>query len=198
MKKVILTAVICATALGAGCSMTEDKVYPYSFNTARIEYAAPGNTEATTIVTIKGDKQLFQTSGAQKTLMIIDKDKISYINLDSKTGTTSKNQNYNELKNLPKEQRMNYILGTSLGLKETKDGQDLPQPSSQKQIAGQTCDVYENSPLGTVCLWNGLPLEIVPGTSGTGVTATKVEVNPEVQDSVFQVPQGVELKDLST
>jgi len=178
--------------------MAAEAVYPYTFNTARIEYAALGSTETTTTVTIKGDKELFQTTGAQKTLMIIDKDKITYINLDEKTGTTSKNQTYNELKKLPKEQRMNYILGTSLGLKETKEGQSLPAASSQKQIAGQSCDVYENAPLGTICLWNGIPLEIASSITGQGITATKVEVNVDVPDSAFQVPQGVTLKDLTT
>lgn len=197
MKKIILAALICATTIGAGCNMAEEKIYPYPFNSARIEYSTTGSDKPTTIVTIKGDKQLFQTSGTQKTLMIIDKDQISYINLDEKAGTTSNNQTYNELKKLPKEQRMSYLLGTSLGLKETKDGQSLPTAASQKQIAGQTCDFYENGPVGAICLWNGLPLEITPAAPGLGIVATKIEVDTDIPDSTFQVPQGVELKDLS-
>jgi hypothetical protein len=197
MKKIILAALICASTIGAGCSMTEDKVYPYTFNSARIEYAATGNTTPTTIVTIKGDKQLFQTSGEHKTLMIINKDQISYINLDEKTGTTSKNQTYNELKKLPKEERMSYLLGTSLGLSETKNGQSLPTATSQKQIAGQSCDFYENGPVGGVCLWNGLPLEITPAAPATGIVAIKLEVNTDIPDSTFDIPKDVVVKDLN-
>jgi hypothetical protein len=204
MKKILLAAIICASTIGAGCSVAEDKVYPYPFNSARIEYTAPGSTEPTTIITIKGDKQLFQTSGEQNTLMIINKDKISYINLSAKTGTTSQNQTYAELKKLPKEERMNYLMSGSLGLKETKNGQNLPAPSGQKQIAGQTCDIYENGPVGNTCMWDGIPLEIISSaaanedsTQSPGVVATKIEVNIEVPDSTFDIPQGVELKDLS-
>jgi len=203
MKKIFLSLTLGAALICAGCNATttDERVYPYTFNTARIEYSSNGAPTPNVIVTIKGDKQLFQTSGETNTLMIVDKDKLSYISLDSKTGTTTANQTYVELKKLPKDQRMNYLMATSIGLKLTNDGQSIPASSGQKQVAGQTCDLYDSDHLGKVCLWNGIPLELSVGTdNGTDsklqtTVATKVEVGIDVPDNTFDVPQGIEMKD---
>lgn len=200
MKKIILAAIICASTISAGCGLAEEKIYPYPFNSARIEYASPTDEAAKTVVTIKGDKELFQTKGKSNTLMIINKEKIYYINLDSKTGTMAQNQTYAELKKLPKADRINYLMGVTIGLKETKNGMDLPAATGKKQIAGQTCDEYVSNTVGKVCLWNALPLEINSEAMGGGTlsaVANKVEVNIDVPDSVFDLPSGIEIKDLS-
>jgi len=214
MKNISTQTVGVVIALGAviafsGCASNQaEKVYPYPFDTAKIEYQLTGNVEGSTTVHIKGDKSAHETkaksveSGNEaeiNTLLLDLEDKLYQIDLTAKTGNSSDNPIYAQLKELTPEERLPFLTKLATGL--VADGGQTPTPKGQKNVAGETCDLYDIQGIGEICLWNGIPVYSSMTIPEAGImstnTATSIQLNVAIPDSVFNVPEGVEITDLS-
>lgn len=209
-KSLILLFVTAASLTFMACQSAppEEKVYPYPFETAVIDYSMQGYVEGTGTVYIKGNKSANEThviiKNSQKEesmdSLLIDNGEYSYqIDLNKNTGTVNKNAIYQELKRLTLDKRMEFIIKNATGSMGASGS--VPVPESQEQIAGQKCDMYKIPSLGQVCLWYGKPLSSridIPGMGITNeLTATKVQMNVDIPDSRFDIPSGVKLDDPS-
>lgn len=206
--KFILIIGVSAAAL-VGCSVSnQNKVTPYSFNSAKIELAQTGSIQGTTTIYIKGDKTLREThatkniqgpQGKVDNLYLDLGEKIYQIDLNTKTGLVTQNPFYNDLKNLSPDKRMDFQKRTILGLKADSEE---PKPTAQKDIAGQKCDLYKIQNITEACIWNGLTIyektSIPEINLESNSVATKIEINPDIPDSTFTVPADVTIKDSST
>ncbi len=196
----------------ASCQSTtpqeEEKVYSYPFDTAKITYEIKGDMEGTKTVFIKGNKsstEIHKTknlSGVVQntdTLTIDTGEYIYQIDLQTKTGNGSKNPVYEQLKALPAAQRANFLTKLAIGM--VGNGAKMPAPKEQKEVAGRRCDLYSIANFGDVCLWYGVPLytmvQIPQAGMATTETATSIELNPDVSDQKFVLPNGIKMQDLS-
>lgn len=196
--KVLGLAVAVFTLALAGCSeQKSEKVHPYPFDTARIEYELSGDITGNISVVIKGDQSSHETHATEQSTpgttinnKLLDKGEYLYqINLDTNQGQKAKNPIYEQLKALPQEERMGFL--TKLAVGAGADGED-PKPVGEKVIAGETCNLYEVRNIGEICLWNGIPLYSSMNIPEAGIqstnTAVSLQLNVNVPDSTFEVP----------
>lgn len=192
----VVGAIISLLTLSAiaGCSsqQQEEKIYPYPFDSAIIEYEIAGIQEGTSTVSIKGDKFVYDTITNQTdNLSLYLEDEMHQIDRKTGTSVSSKNPIYEQLKKLPKEERMKFLTNLGVGL-STEEGSVMPKSEGTAEYAGQTCDIYKNEGFGEICLWNGIPLYSkinVPGEDiSNTVTAVSIQLNPNIPDTVFEVP----------
>ncbi|HLG25799.1 MAG TPA: hypothetical protein VI588_03350 [Candidatus Gracilibacteria bacterium] len=195
-------------ALMSACQLAE-KIYPYPFETAKIEFALNGNMQGSTSVSIKGDKSVHETHGVSTiagteekidTLIIDAGDFIYTINLNTKEGSKAPNTLTRQLREIPKEERLKFLTRIATGMNGA--GTSELVPVSTKTVAGQVCEVYTIEVFGEVCLWNGIPLASnvsIPEVSLENSTeATSIELNGTIPDSVFEVPEGIILTEANS
>lgn len=208
MKKLTLTALLALSLVAlSGCASADEKVYPYSFDSAKIEYKITGDIEGSTTVMIKGDKAVHKTSAINKTgetetpieTVLLDLGDTFYqIDLSAKQGQKGPNPVYQELKRLPPEDRMGFL--TKLATGQAMNGDEAPESEETKEVAGQTCSLYKIQNIGEICLWNGVPLYSSISIPEAGVTnsntATSIQLNIEIPDSAFNVPEGVTIAEI--
>lgn len=186
----------------------EEKVYPYGFDTAKITYEMKGTVNGQKTVYYKGNKSSTETHASrmnagveEKTDMLtIDSGEFIYqIDLNTMSGTSGKNPVYTELKSLSGAARAEYLIKMAVGGPVGSTQQ--PVPKEQKEIAKQKCGFYTVSGLGEVCLWNGIPLytkiQLPEAGIDSIIEAASVEVNLEVSDQKFIIPNGIKMQDVS-
>jgi hypothetical protein len=215
MSKKLFLILFVSTLVIAGCEAkqatteAEQGVYGFPFNTAKIEYTLTGSAEGTRTLYIKGDKIANQVNVSEKSgekeikrnikTLELGSEYIT-INLDDKTAVKTANYAYNELKKLPADARQSQLIKLATG--NAYPGATMPVKEGQKNIAGQTCDLYKMSTFGTVCLWNGLPINSEIKIESEKVesvsTATKIELNVDIPDNVFQIPTDVKVQEPAT
>lgn len=186
----------------AGCSSQSktEKVYPFPFDTAQIEFQMKGDQEGTAIQYIKGDKIATETHAKTKAgkidqlLMTLEGD-MYQIDLNQKKGTLVDNSIYQKLKDMSAEKRMEEIKNSFLN---TGTGDKKFEKKGEKEIAGQKCELYENSG-AEVCLWNGISIyagiKIPAANIDFSVEASKIELNKSIPDEKFKIPEGIEIDD---
>ena len=199
-KKIIalVLASVAAVLFLSSCQAPEEKVYPYPFDTAKITYSISGQSTGERVMFIKGNNLFIEThvtrtnNGVEERLDMITISSGEYlyqIDLNTKTGTTTKNAIYEELNNTPAAERAAFLTKVAIGVAES-DTQQL-QPKEQKDIAGQKCDLYLLPNVGEACLWNTLSLyskmEVPQAGISDTMTATKVETGLEVSDQKFEI-----------
>lgn len=203
----VITSLFLVSCQSAGQPQEEEKVYSYPFNTAKITYEIKGDMQGTKTVFIKGNQSSTEVhktknlSGVLQntdTLTIDTGEYIYQIDLQTKTGTGSKNPVYEQLKVLPASARAAFLTKLAIGV---VDNGKVPAPKEQKDIAGQKCDLYSIAGFGDVCLWNGIPLytsvQLPQAGMATTETATNIELNLDVSDQKFALPNGIKMQDLS-
>lgn len=197
----IVFAIIFVGVLN-GCG-NQQKVYPYPFQTAKIELEQSGNLKGKVTLYIKGDRtaqesHLTKTTEEGKeekidTLYLTLGDTVYQVDLNNQTAVKSENVQYNQLKKLPMEKRMDFLTRTALSLPSTQN--DTLAPKEQRDIAGQKCDLYEIPTIGESCVWNGIIIyessQIPEINIDNTITATKIELNTDIPDSIFALPEGV-------
>ncbi len=192
-----LFLVACTTTTPAS-----EKVYPYSFNTLKIEYNVTGNQAGNITEYFKNDQTattLVLEDKAQKkinvTILGLKEKNITFDN-ETKKGTQSPNGLYDELKKMPMEKRMEYLLR----LKTNSVKSTVPQIKEKRIIAGKECNLYELAPGTEVCLWEGYQLysKLTTQTMTLEQVATKIETNPELPDSLFEIPKDIQFATTST
>jgi len=193
---------LAAVFVISGCAQQgEEKIYPYSFNSAKIDFAMTGNLEGTKTLYITGNRSVIETHAVRKgeteenidTIYIDNGTTVYNVDLNAKTAIQAGNPVYDALKKLPAEKRMNYLVNLATG--NTLNATDAPKPGGQKTVAGQTCDLYDLEGLGQTCIWEGIGLytsiKIPEAGIDNSAEATKIELNVEVPDSKFDLPSDV-------
>jgi len=200
-----ITVITSLVLVVSGCSLGGNQIYPYKFDTAKIEYEVKGTFDGNLTKYIKGDVAKHETvlksldgdkSKDINSIIIEDKEMLYQIDMITKTGSKSENIIYKQLKDLPKEEREQFLINLATGI---SDDQKTQKPKGQKTIAGENCDLYDIQNAGEVCLWNGIPLyssmtDPVSGVKNTN-TATSIQLDVDIQSAVFNVPEGVTMKD---
>jgi hypothetical protein len=201
----IIPAILISILL-SGCAVPEERVYPYPFDTAKIDYKLSGTLEGTQTVHIKDDNATHETHVIRKLpedmqenmdILIIDKkDQLYEIDLNKKTGIKSINPIYTQLKEKPMEDRLDFLVKLATGKIEG----EKPASKGKKQYAGQECDLYDMMEIGEICIWNGIPLYsslTIPGDEITSsMTAEKIELNIVIPDNTFNIPEDITITDL--
>ncbi len=205
ITKIIALAVFTG-AFFAGCAAgTDQKVNPYPFDTAKIEYELSGNLEGTQTVYIKGDLAAHETQGVKKVegeeqniyYLYLDLGESRYeIDLNKKEGKKSMNPLYKELKKLKQNEKIDFLIKVATN---TEALESVPTSTGEKEFAGKTCKTYNMSEIGEICFWKGIPLYSKLSLSGGEIqntmTAVSVETDIEIKDSVFAVPVDVDIID---
>lgn len=190
-----------------GCS-NQQKIYPYPFQSAKIEFEQSGNLKGIVTLSVKGDKSALEThvvktaeDGKEEkidSLYLTLGDSVYQVDLNNKTAVKSENVQYGQLKKLPPEKRMDYLIRTALSLPSTQN--DSLIPKEQREIAGQKCDLYEIPAIGESCIWNGIIIyensQIPEIDINNTITAKKIETNIDIPDSVFSLPEGVTVQNV--
>jgi hypothetical protein len=195
--------------LAAGCAQNTAqvaRVYPYPFDSAKIQYLVTGNSSGTRTLYIKGDqvadeshityKNGNKTEQRDTTTLGLYENSIS-IDYNSKVASKTQNRLYENLKVLPEKDRTDYIIKLATG--NSAPGAVMPIPKGQKEVAGQKCDLYDiqnnKQPIGEVCLWGGIPLysNITDPNIGGTMTATTIGTNIDIPDSIFTIPTDIKI-----
>jgi len=206
IKHLIITTTLLTILVVTGCQQKEEKVMPYPFKTAHIEYKIEGDVNGKMIVDIDNDYYANnidvtekETNTKQKLLKLDLKDSSYNIDLLKQTGEKSHNQVYNELKELKSNQeKLDKIITFAVGVKDKK-----PQSTGEKTIQGKKCEIYEISmedkKLGEVCIWEGVPLysNITIDGKQRKIEAIKIETGKNIDSSAFKIPENIKIKDLS-
>jgi len=200
MKKSILITLsfVFVSALflsGCGNDAVTKKLSVFPFNTATVKYELSGSFVGEETLYIKGDlmsshKYITQNDQEESTLELSLGSEKYIANLDKMTAIKVKNEGYDNLIKLNKEEQGKQLIRDALGLQATDA---IPSPSGTKKIAGQTCDVYVIENVGTACLWGGLVLEkkiTILGISNDK-TAVSIELDKEISNDRFDLPAGV-------
>jgi hypothetical protein len=209
-NKVLIIVAISAIAL-TGCvsspaapsttqQATGGKLYPYSFNSAKIDYTLTGNISGTSTRYFKGDNMALEShttntakGGDEKsnTKTIYSGHTMYQIDLDNKTAMAANNPDEQDLANIPASQKVATLVSKMVGPAGNN------KPTGQKTVAGQNCDLYDLSGLGEICLWNGIPLysKLAAGEFSSETTATNIAINAQIDDNVFQVPADIKITD---
>lgn len=202
---VTLLVVVALSACATQQQETE-KVYPYPFETARIEYELSGNVEGTITVLIKGDRAIHETEAVDTSAggqpihtKIIDMgDTLYQIDLVNNRGQKGKNPIYSQLQELPEGERMDFLTKLAAGAPE--EGAQMPEVVEQKAVAGETCDLYNIEDFGEICLWNGIPLYSSMSIPEAGImntnTATSIQIDTSIPDSAFDIPSDVTITEV--
>jgi hypothetical protein len=196
-----LIAPLMFIVLFAACATGEEKVFPYSFNTAKIEYKIQGDINGTMTAYIKGDNSAKKLSGTGanneplSTLTIELSETIYYVDLTKNEGSSTVNPIYDDLKTLNKNEKKERLISFATN---TYNSGKKPEKISTRTYAGKKCDVYSLNGAGEICLWEGIPLysTVKMMNIERTIEATNVETGIELADSNFQLPEGVSIQDM--
>lgn len=205
MKKIQLF-LMTAVVLLSGCANKQStKVYPYPFDSAKITFSLEGSAKGTSVFYMKGDKSVREThvvtqGEEKKDEMFIDTGDVIYqLDLNKKTGLSTKNPIYEALKKLTPDKRIEFLKRLAVGV-DPEDTTKNPEVLREEMVAGQKCQIYAVEGVGEICLWNNIILKVninVPDQNiNSQIVATSLDLNLEVPDSQFDVPAGIEVKDL--
>lgn len=203
MKKLLTPFLIGFVLVISGCA-TNNSVYQYPFQTAKIEYAISGTTEGKSTILIKGDKSVREShvifhkaSGDenQDNLFIDDGRYVTSVDLNKKVATMTVNPLYSVLIKVDPSQRQELLKKFAVGLSPESSATQEIKPLSTQTVAGQSCDVYDTGGFGQLCLWYGVLLKTSISIPDLGLTnntvATSVQTDIDIPDSSFEVPAGI-------
>ncbi len=199
--------------LFAACQSDFGNLYGYDFKTAKISYQITGSSVGQSEVLVKGEmkkihNQITQTKvdgSSQKidTILIQNGDKLYSLDPATKTGSMTTQPFYAELKQLPPEQRQQRMITEAIrDNRSPEEQQQNPlKPQQSERIAGQSCDLYVIGANLQTCLWQGIPLKAIASLPDYGITtettATSIELNQDISDSEFDVPQDYQITELN-
>ncbi|MFC1655746.1 hypothetical protein ACFL3C_02660 [Patescibacteria group bacterium] len=196
MKKLASVFVLLSLFALSGCGDSyPQELSVYSFDTAIIQYEIGGISQGDETVYMRGDQKSshrFVTTGAQEeNTLQLDLGNDRYVaDLNKMTATKVKNNDYEKLISMSKEEQEKYLVRKALGL---KDSVEVPEPLTTAMVAGQKCKLYEIENIGVACIWEGVVLKkeiSILGNSSTK-TAVSAEVNVDIAKERFELPAGV-------
>lgn len=199
-KTATLFLVTLLLSLGA-CSTQGEKVVPYSFNSAKIEYKISGDINGNMTAFVKGDHSVNKVNATNaadgtpvSTLTIDLGETIYFIDQTKKEGYSSTNYIYEDLKGLSKNEKLERLTAYATN---TYSSDVKAEKTGQKEYAGQKCDLYQIDG-GEICLWQGIPLysNVTLGADARTIEATGIQTEIEVADSEFTLPEGISIQDV--
>jgi hypothetical protein len=185
----------------SACASGQEKVFPYTFNTAKIEYKISGDIDGNMTTYIKGDQSVNKLSGTASpdnepvsTLTISLGESIYFVDLVSNTGYSTQNPIYAELKTLNKKEKQERLLSYATNTNYTEG---KPEVVEQREYAGKKCDLYAIEGIGEICLWEGVPLYSKASFEDREriIQTTSISTEIDIPDSEFQLPEGVSIQD---
>ncbi|MBD3328766.1 hypothetical protein GF340_05720 [Candidatus Peregrinibacteria bacterium] len=203
MKKIaLITTIIGSIIILGACQQSDEIVYPYPFDSAKIVYQHSGIVEGQTELLIKGNKNVHNTDAVTtyddietevKASVIQTPEGVYQVDLVNKTATITENTLYNELKKAGSDEERKKIL-----VQMATNGQNIGESTDTKEIAGKTCDVFVIDQMGEVCIWESIALatSLTLGDEETNLEAVSVETNVNIPDSAFEIPNDVTVTDL--
>lgn len=176
-----------------------------SYDTAKIEYQWSGIVEGTEVFYAKGNKRrseintVTKVSGGEsrQNMLIINDGEYTYnIDLNSKLALKQDNPYKEEIKTKTPEELQLLRKKLALYLKETDT---IPAAVGKEQVAGKDCDLYDLGNSTKKCLWEEqvLKTELIIDSGKASQVAQKIEVDQELDDSLFTLPEGITVEDLS-
>lgn len=203
MKKTATLILVTLMLSFGACATQTDKVVPYSFNSAKIEYKISGDINGNMTAFVKGDHSVNKVSATNteggtpvSTLTIDLGETIYFIDQVKKEGYSSKNYIYQDLKGLSKNEKLARLTAYATN---TYSSETKAEKTGQKEYAGEKCDLYQIDG-GEICLWQGIPLysNVTIGADGRTIEATSIQTEVEVADSEFTLPEGISIQDVET
>lgn len=209
----ILVSIISLLFLGACQNKDSQNVYGYDFNTANIKYEITGSSYGTSEVWIKGENKKIHNQitnesldGSKQiinTILIQKKDKLYTLDVDKKSGYLTTQPMYQELKNMPPEERKNALTADIIrDMRSPEEKAENPlKPEKSEVIAGKTCDLYISSAMLQTCVWQGIPLKAIASLPEYGIhtetLAQSIELNIDIPDSEFDIPQDYQINEIN-
>jgi hypothetical protein len=198
MKKFAIPFALLILVL-AGCTPDyPDDLAIYDFDTVLVQYELSGQTEGDATLYMRGDQKALYKSvrvaGTEKNTLDLDLgDKAYAVDMDKATASELPTTDYEALKGLSAEEQNKYLVKKALGIKNSAED---PQVATTKTVAGQTCDLYIVTNIGTACIWNGIVLEKEVNIADVTnqMVATRVETDISIQPEKFEIPANVILK----
>ncbi|MCK5906469.1 MAG: hypothetical protein KAG37_02710 [Flavobacteriales bacterium] len=199
MNKLFL--IIAATFFGFSISAQNGNYKVFPFKSGIVKYTLDGNSKGTHTKYFDdyGYKQadynetettVFGFTNKEKSGTILIGPKVYAINYKTETVSVGVNPAYESYAN---SNGANYDkLGrdamASLGFSNT---------NKTEQIAGKKCEIWKGS-LGIIWVWKGLALKSETTVLGISIieTAISVKVNISIPESRFEIPEGIEIKDI--
>ena len=199
MNKLFL--IIAATFFGFSISAQNGNYKVFPFKSGIVKYTLDGNSKGTHTKYFDdyGYKQadynetettVFGFTNKEKSGTILIGPKVYAINYKTETVSVGVNPAYESYAN---SNGANYDkLGrdamASLGFSNT---------NKTEQIAGKKCEIWKGS-LGIIWVWKGLALKSETTVLGISIieTAVSVKVNISIPESRFEIPEGIEVKDI--
>lgn len=205
MNKLLKIAPLIGMLLLTGCFGPKTTDEGRSYDTAKINYQWRGNIVGTEDFYAKGNKRRSEIHTVttvdgketkQDMLIINDGEYIYKIDLNSKLALKESNPFKEELKTKSPEELKSLRKKMALYLNESDE---LPKPTGKAHLAGKDCDIYTLGNSTTKCLWDEqvLKTELVVDSGKTIQEATKVQVEMDLDDSLFTLPEDVTVQDLS-
>lgn len=205
MHKLLKIAPLLALLLLTGCFGPKTTNEGRSYDTAKIDYQWRGTIVGTETFYAKGNKRRSEINTVttvdgketrQNMLIINDGEYIYKIDLNTKLALKEASPFKEELKSKSPEELKDLRKKMALYLKESDD---LPKPTGKAHLAGKDCDIYTLGNNTTKCLWEEqvLKTELVVDSGKTIQEAAKVQVDMDLDDSLFTLPGDVTVQDLS-
>jgi len=194
---------------GAPSTTTSGDTGLYPFKSAVVQYKVTGSSEGNQTLYIKNGmtatEKHTQTETAgytqyENTFTVNTGDFIYEIDLDNSKGVKTKNELNETIKTLTPEQKIDLGKKLAAGLSADSQGSadEILTSLGTETIAGQKCEKYNPLGLGTVCIWNNIPLKTQISIADIDliIEATSVNEGASVSDSKFMVPKGVEVTEI--
>lgn len=154
---------------------------PAAYGSAVIRYVIEGERcRGTETLYVKGDRRRIERNVAgefmgrenvDKSVSIEDGDNLHYINLTTGSGT----RQVNPFKDAPSQEREGLLYGI---------------PCGREELLGRQCTVYQLLGQRT-WIWEGLPLKVE--TDIAVKSATSIDIDAPVADSLFELPPDVSI-----
>ncbi len=205
MRKSLISVSLISVLLLAGCFGPKTSNEGRSYDTAKIEYKWRGNVTGTETFYAKGDKRRSEINTvttvegvetSQNMVVINDGENIYKIDLNTKLALKEASPSLELMEGKSPEEIKELRKKAALFVEA---GHELPDPTGKAHIATKDCDIYSLGNGTTKCLWEEqvLKTEIVVDSGKTIQEADKMQLNIELDDSLFEVPDGVTVQDLS-
>jgi hypothetical protein len=169
--------------------------HPFGLQSGRVEYQVTGADQGTEVLSWDswGSRMSIQTksskgSSASDRTTLVSMDKVVTMDNTAKTGASMAN---------PMKEVM--MAG---GSTDEMVGKMMTMMGAQKQgtdtVLGKTCEKYVSA-AATTCVWQGIALKTEVTLNGAATTkvATKIDETAHIDPSIFQVPAGVSVKEVS-
>jgi hypothetical protein len=194
MKKIIPILALAAIVF-AGCGESyPSEIEAYTFDSAVVQYEYTGNVEGEATLYARGDqKATYRTLGDKNELELDLGSKGYSVDMNKATAIEFANPDYEVLKGMSMQEQESFLVKKALGL---KDSAEMPEVFTNKVIAGQTCNVYIISNIGSACIWDGIVLEkevTIQDVTNRQV-AVSVQTGLNIPSSKFELPANVILQ----